>query len=206
MRSGKKLGIIAAAGAECAGAAIVFQYFFCRLRAFDPVYETLYLQKTAYNTLFLFFHGWREYATHYLRLAFSGEATLRDWTAGCGHLNLLMNIIMGTALRLFPAPETVFFLNGVMIYSAVPFVYCYGRQRKLPEGAQFGFRLSERAKTDLKFQIRLSRSGESPTKEVSFANGLRPADTVEPGTVFFVQLPPLSGGAPEQIRVQVISQ
>ncbi|MDR0932354.1 MAG: DUF2079 domain-containing protein, partial [Victivallales bacterium] len=240
MSEGKKLGIIALTGAESAGLAIVFRYFFCRLRVFDPVYETLYLrpapfwiagiffaaafflffagcgweerskravdyislifagiillpdldsvlpllisfgliawglfrhgyrlggeecnstrlkfltpqtggllalllgfagvcfsyylQKTAYNTLFLLFNDWGEYATHYLRLAFSPEATLRDWFVGGGHFNLLVNIIMATAIKLFPVAETIFFLNGVMIYSAIPLVYYYGRCRKL---------------------------------------------------------------------------
>lgn len=76
------------------------------------------------------------------------------------------------------------------------------RCRLLPEGALFGFRLNERVKTDLRFRISLSRPGESLVKELSFANGLYPADTLEPGTVFFVQLPALPSGMPQQIRVE----
>jgi hypothetical protein len=71
-------------------------------------------------------------------------------------------------------------------------------------GVQLGFRLTERAKSDLKFRISLIGKRDSLIKEISFANGLRPADTVEPGTAFFVQLPSLVDETPEKIHVQTI--
>ena len=45
---------------------------------------------------------------------------------------------------------------------------------------------------------------ERLTKEVTFANGLRPADSVETGTAFFALLPPLEGGFPEQVQAEVL--
>ena len=51
----QKLKIIAAAALESAGAAVVCHYFFRRLRAFDPVYEVLYLQPAPYWSAVLLF-------------------------------------------------------------------------------------------------------------------------------------------------------
>lgn len=72
------------------------------------------------------------------------------------------------------------------------------------DGTLIGARLKRRAESDLKFRFILGRGNERLTKEVTFANGLRPADSVETGTAFFVLLPPLEGGFPEQVQAEVL--
>ncbi len=98
-----------------------------------------YIQKSAYERYFLFYSDWGIYAEHCLKLAFSGAGTLRDWLVSGGHWNGAINLLMTGALRLFPAPGTVFLLNSAMIYSAVPLVYLLGRVLKLPPAAATAF-------------------------------------------------------------------
>ena len=78
------------------------------------------------------------------------------------------------------------------------------RCRPRQDGTLIGARLKRRAESDLKFRFILGRGNERLTKEVTFANGLRPADSVETGTAFFVLLPPLEGGFPEQVQAEVL--
>ena len=113
--------------------------FFSLLLAVAGCLWGFYMQKRACDTLFLYYSDWGIYAEHYLKLAFSGSATLHDWLVAGGHWNGAMNLLMTAALRLAPAPETVFLMNSAMIYSAVPLVYLLGRQLKLPPGAAAAF-------------------------------------------------------------------
>ncbi len=98
-----------------------------------------HMQKCAYERFFLYYSDWGIYAEHYLKLAFSGTATLHDWLVAGGHWNGAVTLLMTAALRLFPAPETVFLLNSAMIYSAVPLIYLLGRELKLPPAAAAAF-------------------------------------------------------------------
>ena len=105
------------------------------------VFWGFHLQRTAGNTLFLFYHDWGEYAEHYRRLAFSADIRPIDWLVGGGHWNGAVNLLMSAAIRLVPAPETIFLLNSVMIFSAVPLVYLLGRRLKLPVATALVFAL-----------------------------------------------------------------
>jgi len=90
-----------------------------------------YMQTAAYHRLFLLYSDWGIYAEHWLKLL-SGTGSLHDWLVAGGHWNGAVNLLMTAALRVAPSPETVFLLNSVMIYSAVPLIYLLGRQLKLP--------------------------------------------------------------------------
>ena len=97
-----------------------------------------HMQEAAYNRLFLFYSDWGIYAEHYLKLA-SGGGALRDWLVAGGHWNGALNLLMTAAFLVSPSPETMFLMNSVLIYSAVPLIYLLGRQLKLPAAAAAAF-------------------------------------------------------------------
>lgn len=68
------------------------------------------------------------------------SARSTGWSAAA-HWNGAVNLLMSAAIRLVPAPETIFLLNSVMIFSAVPLVYLLGRRLKLPVATALVFAL-----------------------------------------------------------------
>ncbi len=90
-----------------------------------------YMQTCAYDRMFLYYSDWGIYAEHYLKLA-AGNGTLHDWLVAGGHWNGALNVLMAGAFAISPAPGTIFFINGILIYSAVPLLYLLGKELKLP--------------------------------------------------------------------------
>jgi len=99
-----------------------------------------HMQEAAYNRLFLFYSDWGIYAEHYLKLA-SGGGSLHNWLVAGGHWNGALNLLMTAALLVSPSPETMFLMNSLLIYSAVPLIYLLGRQLKLPPAVAVAFSL-----------------------------------------------------------------
>lgn len=97
-----------------------------------------HMQEAAFNRFFLFHSDWGIYAEHYLKLA-SGGGSLHDWLVAGGHWNGALNLLMTAAILVSPSPETMFLMNSVLIYSAVPLIYLLGRQLKLPPGVAVAF-------------------------------------------------------------------
>ncbi len=91
-----------------------------------------FMQIHACRAVYLLYHDWGEYAADYLRLIREPGRPLIHYLVAGGHWNPLMTNVMTLALRVFPAPETVFFLNSLLIYSLVPLVYWLARLLKLP--------------------------------------------------------------------------
>lgn len=103
-------------------------------------FQGFHMQEAAYNRLFLFYSDWGIYAEHYLKLV-SGSGSLHDWLVAGGHWNGALNLLMTAAFLISPSPETMFLMNSVLIYSAVPLIYLLGRQLKLPPAVAVAFGL-----------------------------------------------------------------
>ena len=101
-----------------------------------------YMQFHAYRALYLLYHDWGEYATDYLKLIREPDRSLIHYFVTGGHWNPLMTNVMTLALRIFPAPETIFFLNSLLIYSLVPLIYWFARTLKLPVATALFFALA----------------------------------------------------------------
>lgn len=87
-----------------------------------------HMQRHASRALFLFYQDWGEYATNYLRLAFQDGHSLRDFLAVAGHWNPLPTLVMTGLIRIAPAPETIFAVNALLIYSVIPLSYLLARK------------------------------------------------------------------------------
>ena len=97
------------------------------------------LQRRAYDSMFLHFSDWGEYAENYLRLAFSENNKFTDFLAVAGHWNPAINLLMSGALRLVKQPDTIFLINTLVISSVVPLSFILGRSLKLPSGLVLGW-------------------------------------------------------------------
>ena len=84
-------------------------------------------QVQAHHSLFFIYGDWSQYAEHYLNLL--AGAPFRAWLAGAGHFNPLVNVVMTGALAVHRAPETIFFINALLVSSAVPLSYALARKR-----------------------------------------------------------------------------
>lgn len=113
----------------------------CLLLAAGIVWSC-YMQFHAYRALYLLYHDWGEYATDYLKLIREPDRSLIHYFVTGGHWNPLMTNVMTLALRVFPAPETIFFLNSLLIYSLVPLIYWFARTLKLPVATALFFALA----------------------------------------------------------------
>lgn len=91
-----------------------------------------FLQERAYRAMFLYYNDWGEYAENYLKLAFSNETSPANWLGTAGHWNPAVNVVMASALWLCPSPRTLFLINALVIYSAVPLCYALARRLRLP--------------------------------------------------------------------------
>lgn len=91
-----------------------------------------YLQRRAYDSMFLYFSDWGEYAENYLRLAFAENRSFADFLAVAGHWNPAVNLLMSAALHIYPQADTIFLINAAAIGSAAPLSYALARSLKLP--------------------------------------------------------------------------
>ncbi len=91
-----------------------------------------YLQCRAYDSMYLYYSDWGEYSENYLRLAFGENRRAVDFLAVGGHWNFAVNIIMTVAIWLYPHPNTIFLINAIVIFSAMPLGYALARAEKLP--------------------------------------------------------------------------
>lgn len=94
-----------------------------------------YMQLRAFNTLFLLYQDWGEYASGYLKLAFGDGVRVIDFLVNAGHWNPLANLTMSAAIRIYPDEKTIFLINSLLIASAAPLVYLLARRYRLPVGA-----------------------------------------------------------------------
>jgi hypothetical protein len=94
-----------------------------------------YMQLRAFNTLFLLYQDWGEYASGYLKLAFGDGVRVIDFLVNAGHWNPLANLTMSAAIRIYPDEKTIFLINSLLIASAAPLVYQLARNFRLPVGA-----------------------------------------------------------------------
>ena len=91
-----------------------------------------YLQRRAYDSMFLYFSDWGEYAENYLRLAFAENRSFADFLAVAGHWNPAVNLLMSAAVHIYPQADTIFLINAAAIGSAAPLSYALARSLKLP--------------------------------------------------------------------------
>ena len=92
------------------------------------------LQCAAFDSWFLIFGDWGQYSECYLRLA-SGEGNMKELLCAAGHFNVLVNLVMTGALRVFRSPRTVFFINSLAVASAVPLCFLLARRSGLDRTA-----------------------------------------------------------------------
>lgn len=115
-------------------------YGFVLLLSLTVAGWSFFMQCRAFDSMFLAYSDWGEYAECYLRLA-DGRIPLRSWPVQAGHFNLLPNLIMSTLFRLWRAPEAVFFVSAILLGSLPILVYRLARECRLPRNAAalFGF-------------------------------------------------------------------
>ncbi len=102
---------------------------------------SFHLQNRAYRSFFLLFGDWGQYAEAYLNLAFGNSVTIWNYLASGGHWNPLVNLIMGGAIYLYPDARTIFAINALVVYSAIPLCYILARAKHLPKPTSFLFAL-----------------------------------------------------------------
>lgn len=100
-----------------------------------------HMQTHAWRAVFLLYQDWGEYATDYLRILQGPDLPLIRYFVAGGHWNPLPNLIMPLFLRILPAPETIFLLNALLIYSPVFLLYLLGRSMRLPTATSLFFSL-----------------------------------------------------------------
>ncbi len=91
-----------------------------------------FLQRRAYDCMFLYYSDWCEYAENYLQIAFGGDRSLLRLLATGGHWNPFPTVLMVLLLRIFPSPDLIFIINSIVIYSSIPLGYALARAQKLP--------------------------------------------------------------------------
>lgn len=94
---------------------------------------SFYLQYNAYNSLFLHYQDWCEYAENYWRMAF-GDLPWRNYLACAGHWNLLPNIIMSNIIKLFPRPEAIFSVSAILLALSPLLAWKLSETCRLPAG------------------------------------------------------------------------
>lgn len=91
---------------------------------------SVFLQKSAFNALYLIYGDWGQYAECYMRLA-SGGASLKAWLCSAGHFNPLVNLILTGSFLISPSAETVFLVNALVTASAIPLIFILARSNSL---------------------------------------------------------------------------
>ena len=96
----------------------------------------IYMQFESYDRLWFTYTDWTEYYLGYLGIVRDPLNVLR-WLYNAGHFNPLPNLLISPILALFPSPRTLFLLNSVFLYLAVPLWYLLARElgmRRFPAG------------------------------------------------------------------------
>ena len=101
---------------------------------------SFYLQCRAFQSLFLAYQDWGEYAECYLKLA-DGEVPFRAWAVQAGHFDPLPNLLMSSLFRVWRSPEAVFFVSAVLLGVLPALIYRLAREYRLPRNSAllFGF-------------------------------------------------------------------
>ena len=86
------------------------------------------VQRHGFRSLYLLWQDWCQYGEHYLRIA-TGVAAPRDFFVAAGHWNPFTNCLMGAALWLWPAPETIFAVNAAALAAAGPLLYLLAKRK-----------------------------------------------------------------------------
>ncbi len=92
-----------------------------------------YLQQSAFNSWYLIYGDWGQYASCYIKLA-SGCGSLKEWLCSAGHFNPLVNVLMAGAFFISPSASTVFTVNTLAIVSAIPLSFILARCNGLKNG------------------------------------------------------------------------
>lgn len=95
-----------------------------------------YMQCSAFDGLFLIFGDWGQYTEAYMRLA-HGSFSVKELLCSAGHFNFLVNLIMSGAIFIYPSERTVFFINAIVIVSAIPLSYLLAKSNGLRTNAAF---------------------------------------------------------------------
>ncbi len=95
-------------------------------------------QLHAYRSFYLIYLDWGQYVEGYLRLATGNAAGFWNYLVIGDHWNPLPNLLFTALLRLFPAPETLFFVSALAVYSTVPLAYALARACRAPTGSALG--------------------------------------------------------------------
>ena len=106
------------------------------------VWWGFHMQTHAYRAVYLLYQDWGEYATDYLRILQEPELPLIRYFVTGGHWNPLPTCLMPLLLWVYPAPETIFFINSLLIYSQVFLFYLLGRSMRLPVATSLFFALA----------------------------------------------------------------
>ncbi len=106
------------------------------------VWWGFHMQTHAYRAVYLLYQDWGEYATDYLRILQEPDLPLIRHFVTAGHWNPLPTCIMPLLLWVYPAPETIFFINSLLIYSQIFLFYLLGRSMRLPEATSLFFALT----------------------------------------------------------------
>lgn len=98
----------------------------------------IYMQTESFDRLWFTFTDWTEYYQGYL-MTVPECLKGRFWRIlyNSGHFNPLPNILISPVIALLPFPQTLFALNSIFIYAAVPLAYAAARQcgiRRFPAG------------------------------------------------------------------------
>lgn len=97
------------------------------------------MQAQAYRSMFLLYSDWGTYADGYLNLLKTGGPAWWNWLSTGAHWNPFVNLVMTGAMWIYPRAETVFAMNSIVIYSAVPLSYVLGRAGGLSRGISLFF-------------------------------------------------------------------
>lgn len=89
-----------------------------------------YMQCSAFDGLYLIFGDWGQYTEAYMRLAHGGFS-IKELLCSAGHFNPLINCIMSAAMFIYPSERTIFFINAIVIVSAVPLSYLLAKSNGL---------------------------------------------------------------------------
>ena len=98
----------------------------------------IYMQIESFSRLWFTFTDWTEYYQGYL-MTVPECLKGRFWRIlyNSGHFNPLPNLLISPVIALLPFPQTLFVLNSVFLYAAVPLAYAVARQcgiRRFPAG------------------------------------------------------------------------
>ena len=94
-----------------------------------------YMQRAAFNSLYLIYGDWGQYAACYMKLASGG--TLKEWLCSAGHFNVLVNLLMTGAFLVSSSASTVFSVNALVIVSAIPLSFALAKCSGLKNNTAF---------------------------------------------------------------------